>query len=65
MTLQDYRKLAGLSRAKAAAALGVTSVTVYRWETGRVTPSVDAIRRIQVWSKGAVTANDLLSGSLV
>ena len=63
MKLQDYRKLLGLSRAKAAAQLGTTGVTIYRYETGRILPSVKAARRIQEWSKGAVTMTDLLWGS--
>lgn len=60
MKLQDYRKLLGLSRAKAAAQLGTTGVTIYRWETGRMYPSVSVANRVVEWSKGAVRLEDLL-----
>lgn len=60
MKLIDYRKLMGLSRAKAAAELNTTGVTIYRYETGRIQPSIKAINRIRKWSKEAVTANDML-----
>lgn len=60
MKLQDYRKLLGLSRAKAAAELGTTTTTIYRWETGRMYPSIEAAKRIREWTKGAVTLDDLL-----
>ena len=63
MKLIDYRKLMGLSRAKAAAQLNTTGVTVYRYETGRIAPSAKAMTRIFAWSKGAVTANDLIGGT--
>jgi DNA-binding XRE family transcriptional regulator len=62
MKLQDYRKLLGLSRAKAAAQLNTTGVTLYRYETGRMFPSIKACTRIRDWSKGAVTLDDLLGG---
>ena len=60
MKLQDYRKLLGLSRAKAAAQLNTTGVTLYRYETGRMFPSLKACARIIKWSKGAVTWADLM-----
>lgn len=63
MKLIDYRKLMGLSRAKAAAQLNTTGVTIYRYETGRILPSVKASTRIRNWSKGAVTLEDLLGGN--
>jgi transcriptional regulator with XRE-family HTH domain len=62
MKLQDYRKLLGLSRAKVAAQLGTTGTTIYRYETGRMLPSVKAATRIREWSKGAVTLEDLVGG---
>lgn len=62
MKLKDYRKLAGLTRPAAAAALGVNTVTVWRWETGRVVPGAKVARRIMAWSKGAVTPNDFVGG---
>lgn len=60
MKLQDYRKLLGLSRAKAAAQLGTTGVTIWRWEAGRMTPTLKTCKRIIDWSKGAVTWADLM-----
>ena len=47
MKLADYRKLLGLSRAKAAHQLGTTGVTIYRYEAGRMNPSPKAIARIR------------------
>ena len=64
MKLQDYRKLLGLSRAKAAAQLNTTGVTLYRYETGRMFPSLKACSRIIKWSKGAVTWADLMEARL-
>lgn len=61
MKMQDYRKLLGLSRAKAAAQLNTTGTTIYRYERGMMYPSVEAAKRIQAWSKGAVTLADLLT----
>ena len=63
MKLIDYRKLMGLSRAKAAAQLNTTGTTLYRYETGRMAPSAKAITRIRTWSKGAATADDLVGGA--
>lgn len=61
MKLIDYRKLMGLSRAKAAAQLNTTGVTIYRYESGRMSPSPKMALRIKGWSKGAVTLDELLT----
>ena len=60
MKLKTYRKQLGLSREKVAAALGVTGVTVWRWETGRMVPSPPVLKKIAKWSAGAVTPNDFM-----
>lgn len=59
MLLRDFRKIRNISPGLAAAELGVTYVTYWRWEERKVTPSNGNIRRIRDWSKGAVTADDL------
>lgn len=63
MKLKTYRKQQGLSRAKVAEALGVTGVTVWRWETGRMFPSAPVMKRIAKWSGGQVTPNDFVGVS--
>lgn len=59
MRLEDFRILAGKSRPQAAADLGVDHVTYWRWETGRSVPRREQASRIILWSRGAVTINDL------
>lgn len=61
MRLVHYRKLKALTRRAAAAELGVTEVTLWRWETGRQTPRPADIGNIRDWSQGAVTADDLIA----
>ena len=61
MKLKDYRALIKISRAKAGAALGVTGLSIWRWETGRCMPGGEMLAKIKTWSKGAVTADDVLS----
>lgn len=59
MNLQDFRILVGKSRPEAAAELGVDPVTLWRWETGKATPRHELASKIILWSRGAVTINDL------
>ena len=59
MKLLDYRKQQQLSRAKVGAALGVSGITVWRWETGRCRPNYDTARRIINWSGGAITFDEI------
>ena len=61
MLLQDYRNSLKLSREKAGKALGVSGITVWRWETGRSMPEKPQLQKIAKWSKGKVTANDMLA----
>lgn len=44
--ITDARRKAGLSMADLAAMVGVNRTTVWRWETGRAKPDVEAIRMI-------------------
>lgn len=46
ITLKAMRVNRGLSQAEAAKAIGVTSVTISNWETGKTMPTRKAIRRI-------------------
>ena len=61
MLLLNYRKLRKLTRAAAGKQLGVSGVTIYRWETGRQMPRRDDLQRISEWSAGAVQANDFVN----
>jgi transcriptional regulator with XRE-family HTH domain len=61
MLLKDYRKLARLTRQQTGDALGVTGITIWRWETGRAMPGTETLLKIKEWSKGAVTADDVLA----
>ena len=40
--LKKYRQLAGMTQEELALELGVTPITVCRWETGKVEPSIKA-----------------------
>lgn len=55
MTLLEYRKLKGLSRAKMAALIGCDATTVWRYETGRQKPSASASSAILAATQGAVS----------
>lgn len=62
MKLKDYRtKVAKLSRAKFGALIGVTGITVWRYETGRQIPRPETILAICKVTKNQVTADTLLA----
>jgi transcriptional regulator with XRE-family HTH domain len=63
MTLKQFRELRGLRSGDAARELGVTYVQYWRWENGKTIPEPHNMRKISEWSKGAVSANDLVGGS--
>lgn len=44
--LRIARSQSGLSQERLAAAIGVTSRTVARWESGTVSPQVDSLLRV-------------------
>ena len=60
MKLAEYRNLRALSRKAAAKELGVSEVSYWRWESGKVTPSSEWQKKIAAWSDGAVMPNDLV-----
>lgn len=61
MKLKDYRtKVAKLSRAKAGAEIGLTGISLWRIETGRQVPKPENILAIVKWSRGQVSAEELL-----
>lgn len=60
MTLHEYRKARGLSRAKAAEQIGCDAISIYRWETGRSGMMQATMQRIIRWSRGQITADGLL-----
>lgn len=58
MKLSEYRKLRNLNRAQFGAEVGATSISVWRWETGRCMPKPRMITRIREATAGAVTLED-------
>lgn len=61
MQLLRFRtRVAKVSRASAGQALGVTGITVWRWETGRSIPTPPALKAIDSWSGGKVKPNDFI-----
>lgn len=60
MNLQAYREQHGLTRAAFARTLGVSWVTLWKWEEGRVRPSYDNLVRIHEATDGAVSLTDIV-----
>lgn len=60
MHLRAFRKLHGISLNEMGQRIGVTGVTVHRWEVGKVRPGLDAIEAIQRATNGAVGAADFM-----
>jgi DNA-binding XRE family transcriptional regulator len=46
MTFYEFRKQAGMSRAKLADQLGMREMSVYNWEIGNKRPSISTVRKI-------------------
>lgn len=46
--IRAWREGVGLTRDQAARVLDVTASTVYRWETGRATPTGRAARKLRM-----------------
>lgn len=65
MKLKDYRKLMNLTREQAGAQIGVSGITVWRWESGVSMPGPDMLIKIKAWSRDAVTADDVLTARKV
>lgn len=60
MDLRTYRKENRLTLSGFGALIGVSGVSVHRWELGKVRPSLDAIEAIELATKGAVKAADFM-----
>jgi len=60
MKLQAYRISKELTRAQAAAALGVSVPAYFKWEKGLAFPSASNMIKIMEWSELSVMANDLV-----
>ena len=60
MDLRSYRKKHGITLDDMGRSVGVTGVTVHRWETGKARPTLDAVEAIQRATGGAVTAADFM-----
>lgn len=56
--LRSFRDSRGISRAALATELGVTPITLYRWETGSTKPSPLAAEKLQGLGFGAVTHSE-------
>ncbi|MCZ4298733.1 type II toxin-antitoxin system CcdA family antitoxin [Henriciella marina] len=60
MELLTWRTAAGLTQRELAAAVGVSAIQISRLERRSSSPSVETARRIEVVTKGEVTAAELL-----
>lgn len=60
MRLKQYREKLNVSREDLAKKLNVSSVTVWRWETGQAYPRASELKKIADWSGGKVTPNDMM-----
>ena len=58
MQLKAWREANKLSRDDAAELIGVSRVTLWRWESGRSMPVEREMRAVLAASDGAVTPND-------
>jgi len=65
MHLAEYMTLHNLNDDAVADGTGVTRVTISRIRRRKVRPDWDTIKEIQVFTKGAVTANDFVDGEAV
>jgi transcriptional regulator with XRE-family HTH domain len=65
MHLAEYMILHNLNDDAVADGTGVTRVTISRIRRRKVRPDWDTIKEIQVFTKGAVTANDFVDGEAV
>ena len=60
MQLAVYMERYEISPAEAARDLNVSTSAVYLWLHAKRMPRPEVLKRIAVWSKGKVTANDFL-----
>ena len=58
MQLKEWREANKLSRADAAELIGVSPVTLWRWESGHTIPGERETRAVLAATDGAVTPND-------
>lgn len=58
MTIDQYIKLKQITYLQAARDLGTDYTTVYRWINKSSMPRPAMLKKIRLWSDGAVTAND-------
>ncbi len=58
MKLKAYRATVGLTQSKLAELVGVSELSIVKYESGATIPSADTMRRIYQVSSGAVTPND-------
>ncbi|MBW4661961.1 MAG: helix-turn-helix domain-containing protein [Drouetiella hepatica Uher 2000/2452] len=47
--IRELRRLSNMTQGQFAAAIGVSYVTVSRWEAGRIQPSALALRQVQAF----------------
>lgn len=62
--LRAFRDARGMSRATLAAHLGVTPITLYRWETGSTSPSPLAAQKLGELGFGAIREEETNAGSI-
>jgi len=56
--IRSFRDSRGMSREALAAELGVTPITLYRWETGSTRPSPLAAEKLRALGFGAISNNE-------
>lgn len=61
MKLRRYREKMGIGFADAAEQLGISESQLSRIETGKCRPRAELIKRIAIWTEGAVRAGDFYS----
>ncbi|MCC6553435.1 MAG: DNA (cytosine-5-)-methyltransferase [Polyangiaceae bacterium] len=62
--LRKFRDSLGFSRADLAAELGITPVTLYRWETGSTRPSPLAAEKLRSMGFGATASDETNAGTV-
>jgi DNA-binding XRE family transcriptional regulator len=62
--LREFRESKGLSRAALASELGVSTITLYRWETGSTKPSPLAGDKLRELGFGALSEGETNIGSI-
>ena len=58
MTLKEYIKQNKKSIEEMKSVFGVSQMTIWRWENGKVIPRKEELQKIATWSCGVVMPSD-------